>query len=95
MRSQLPTKLATRLSFWRTNTASSDPRWSTCCVAGMLLSAGARSPTNRVSELDRAYGAGNTIAAVEAKTGIPHGTIQRALKTAGDPCDHGDFKALM
>jgi hypothetical protein len=37
----------------------------------------------QVHALARAYEAGKTIAALEAETGIPHGTIQRALKLKG------------
>ena len=39
----------------------------------------------QVEQLRRAYEAATTIAALETQTGIPHGTIQRALNAAGAP----------
>jgi hypothetical protein len=37
----------------------------------------------QASGLAREYTSGKTIAALESETGIPHGTIQRALSNAG------------
>lgn len=37
----------------------------------------------QISDLAQQYEAGKIIAALEAETSVPHGTIQRALKSAG------------
>ena len=47
----------------------------------------------QIERLRHAYEAGATIAALEADSGVPHGTIQRALKGAGVEMRPRGFKS--